>query len=75
MPAKIGRKALQVGGYWRIGDVALHFGVHVNTIRRWHAEGLLVPVVVVNGQRRYDVNDIIKFDRKMKKRVKSTRVV
>jgi predicted site-specific integrase-resolvase len=33
-------------------------GVHVSTLRRWEAEGKLVPVRTSGGQRRYDLSDL-----------------
>jgi len=43
-----------------VGEVARHFGVHVATVRRWDADGILVPTSrTLGGQRRYRRQDVL----------------
>lgn len=42
----------------RISEAAKQLGVYVDTLRRWEAEGLIVPIRTPNGKRRYDIEAI-----------------
>ncbi|MET8154864.1 MerR family transcriptional regulator [Sphaerisporangium sp. NPDC005289] len=41
-----------------IGEVAGHFGLATHVLRHWDSMGLLSPVRVTGGRRRYDSSDL-----------------
>lgn len=43
------------------GDVAKHFGVNRNTVRRWANEGLIEFFTTPSGHRRFHLEDIERF--------------
>ena len=42
-----------------ISEAAKLKGVSVSTLRRWEAEGILIPERTANGHRRYDLNQLL----------------
>lgn len=47
------------GPLWTIGEASKRIGRSVPTLRRWHAEGLLVPTLVFrDGTRVYSRQDV-----------------
>lgn len=42
-----------------ISEAAKLKGVSVSTLRRWEAEGILIPERTLNGHRRYDLNQLL----------------
>lgn len=44
-----------------IGKTAEVLGVHIDTLREWHKEGKLTPVMTFGGHRRYKLSDIENF--------------
>ena len=41
--------------YVAIGEASVALGVSITTLRRWEAEGKLIPERTAGGQRRYDL--------------------
>jgi len=41
--------------YVAIGEASEVLGVSISTLRRWEAEGKLIPERTAGGQRRYDL--------------------
>ena len=44
-----------MNGYAAIGEASNALGVSITTLRRWEAEGKLIPERTAGGQRRYDL--------------------
>ncbi len=42
-----------------IGEAAKLKGVSISTLRRWEAEGKLVPERTANGHRRYELSQLL----------------
>lgn len=49
---------VEVPGLLKTHEVARLFGVHVNTVRNWANAGILHPVILPRGHRRYDPKEI-----------------
>lgn len=47
-----------------ISEAAKLKGVSVSTLRRWEAEGILIPERTANGHRRYDLNQLLGIKKK-----------
>ena len=51
--------------FYSIGKAAVELGVSISTLRRWEAEGKLVPQRTKGGQRRYSSEQIMGLARKV----------
>lgn len=60
-------------GVMTVKDVAAHFGIHPETLRRWERSGVIAPAMRRRGRRIYRPTDITRIEQTVLTRVEANR--